>query len=320
MKKINIGIGFLLLLLGVSCAIIFEPDISNEKVFLLAPADSTRTPAQTHTFWWDRVTDAEGYNLLIVSPDFDSIVSLVADTNLTGDKFIGTLYPGVYQWGVSAYNYNSSTPYTVHSIIIDTSSSLTYQVVRLLSPENYNNTSVSKIRFQWEPIQLATSYQIDIRDSSWQGQSVINPTYTSNDTITMTLPEGKYVWGVKALNDNSATIQWSNFLLFVDATAPGRPTITTPQYNGDTLDTSPYTVEWTRPLNSISAISDSVIISSDSLFSAQHIEASEFTSGTSMQVTFLNDGKHFLKVRSIDAAGNRSESSYIRKFFIYREE
>jgi hypothetical protein len=320
MKRNNIVFIFLIAILATSCSLIFEPDLSNKKVTLLAPADCTRTPTQTQTFWWDYVPDAEGYNLQIVSPTFDTITTLIADTNMTGNKFVGTLYPGRYKWGVSAYNHNSSTDYSVFTLIIDTTSSLTSQKVRLISPPNGTNTNILKILFHWETIPIATSYQIDIRDSTWTGQSVINPTYTNYDTITFTLQEGSYIWGVRALNDNSFTIEWMNFQLILDATPPGIPNLISPGYDGDTLNNSPYEVEWTHPAYSLSAISDSLIISSDSLFTVPGIKESVFLNTTSHSVSFLPDGKYYIKVKSIDAAGNKSDYCHVRKFFLSKQE
>ena len=54
----------------VACDDFVEPDIDNEVVNLLAPANNLTTIQLTHTFWWDHIDGAEAYNMQIVEGTF----------------------------------------------------------------------------------------------------------------------------------------------------------------------------------------------------------------------------------------------------------
>jgi hypothetical protein len=291
-----------------------EPDISNSTVNLISPADCTHTPTMTNTFWWDYVEDAEGYNLTIVSPGFDSISRLVIDTNMATNKFIYSLSPGNYQWAVYAYNASSSTLASVFTIIIDTSNNLSDQVLMLDLPRVDKNTNITYIQFKWLKLEgLADYYIFEIKDSAF-----VNTIFwenTEDDTISVKLGEGKYQWGVSAWDNSNSHTNISTRFLTIDTTSPGKPIISMPVKDGDTIKTEPYHVQWSHPLGSLSEIYDSIWIASDSLFTSPdgfYIKANE------LSISDFDDGKYYVKVKSIDAAGNKSAESKTRKFYLFK--
>ena len=103
-------------------------------------------------------------------------------------------------------------------------------------------------------------------------------------------------------------------------TAPDRPQYSVPAYHGDTLDTEPYAIEWNHPTESLTAISDSLMISGDSLFPGGSIVENTFVTSTSYSVAHLANGDYFVRLKSVDAAGNESEYSQIRKFYLLKDE
>lgn len=315
----NKTIGFaVLILIAISCSIFTEPDISDSEVYIISPPDSISSTASTQTLWWEYVPDATGYNVLIVNPAWDSVVSLIADSNVTENKFVVTLTPGEYDWGVSAYNHSSSTPFTISHITIDTSSELTNQLVVLQSPEDNYNTNKPHILFSWYPLTGANSYLFDIRYNSWQGSNVI-PTYlTYSDTFSLDLKEGVYYWGVQGRNDFSSTRDRKIRGLIVDTTAPGKPNITFPKQNGDTISGTDLTLKWNRPLTSLSAIIDSVFISQDSLFGEGNYQYF-ITEETELSLEGFSAGYWWSYVHSFDAAGNIGGVSGVRKFYVSEE-
>ncbi|MBA7590113.1 hypothetical protein ES708_32215 [subsurface metagenome] len=192
----------------------------------------------------------------------------------------------------------------------------------LIQPVANWNTNNQKILFRWDPVPGATRYSFGVRDSSWiTGPDVITPINTVYDTLTVNLNEGRYEWGVQAYDEVSNTsTTWHYRPLIVDITAPGKPVFTYPEYDGDTINTSPYTIEWRHPSNSLSAISDSIVVATDSTFYPSSIVESLFISETELSVGSYPDGKYYAKVKAVDAAGNQGVYSNIRKFFLYKEE
>lgn len=319
MNTINKIITILICIAAFSCGIIMETDLSDENVTLIAPADCTITTVQTHTFWWDYLADALKYNLQIVSPDFRSTLRLVADTNLSGNTFISTLAPGSYEWRVTAYNESSYSDCDTFRLYIDTLSGLSNQYVVLTSPLNNSYLNKTDIQFGWQPLVGATSYILEIRDSTWNyNQTIFSTPWLSETNYSYNnFQEGVYSWGVFAYDASSNTNSNVSTAVFtIDKTAPEEPTFTSPA-NGDTLDTSPYNLEWTHPLASLASITDSLVISSDSLFNDPDIY---ILNTTVFSLSSMEDGKYFAKVKSFDAAGNQGGYSQPRKFFLVKEE
>lgn len=319
MKTANILLVLIISAILVSCAVIFDPNLEDEIVTLRAPADCTITTIQTQTFWWDPVADAEKYNLQIVSPDFEFVVRLAVDTNLTGNSFTWTLQPGIYRWGVSAFNYSSATDYSKFYLKIDTALGVTGQVVTLLQPGNNTFTNKQKITFEWSALSGATSYLLQVKDSN--ESVIINTDFLAVTSYSDSLSdEGSYSWNVRAYDESSNTFSDPAARIFgIDRTRPGKPAIITPTL-GDTLDTQPYTIEWTHPLASLAPISDSIMISSDSLFNAGSDIEIDVVTQNEYSVSSLEDGKYYVKVKSFDAAGNQGEYSNVIRFFLFKSK
>ena len=98
------------LILG-ACSIIFEDDLSDEVVYVIIPADGTDSDYHTQLFWWETVEGVIKYNLQIVEGDFSNPYSLVADTNIAGDKFEIELEEGAFEWRIRGWNNYSETEY-----------------------------------------------------------------------------------------------------------------------------------------------------------------------------------------------------------------
>ena len=102
--KIITGMSLLILFLVMGCRDVFEKDISEKEVELIAPADSVETTHATLTFVWEERDGATGYRLVVVSPSFDRIELYVLDTLVEGNQYTYTLEPGRYEWGVRPEN------------------------------------------------------------------------------------------------------------------------------------------------------------------------------------------------------------------------
>lgn len=120
--KLLLFIGFISFILG--CSDIFEKDISEEEMFLQAPADNFISYDGNILFWWEYLEGAENYDLQVVSPDFDKIEKLLLDSTVSVNKFQQTFPVGKYQWRVSGINNQSATSWYWRSFsVVDTSSS-----------------------------------------------------------------------------------------------------------------------------------------------------------------------------------------------------
>lgn len=310
-------ISFLILLFSInSCKDIQEEDLSDTSVVLFAPANETSTDVLTHTFWWSEIEGADKYNIQIASPSFLTPDYLVLDSNVTINKYTYTLNPGTYEWRVKAFNGAYETYYTTYSLKIDSTPDLSGQQVVLISPSDNLASNNMTFTFQWYELYNAEDYRFEIRTPDWNGSLVIPPQITQYDTISLTLDEGFYVWGVQAQNVTSNS-PFSSRSLIVDTTAPNTPTLIYPNVNevinDSTLTNSIITFEWQRGADYGSSIKDSLYVSSDSLF-LSGIIVSTYVTDTVYSNTMTTGNDYFWKVRSIDAVGNYSNYSVTRKF------
>jgi len=95
-----------------SCDEVLEKSLKDKKVVLLAPVNNLTTTTTTHNLYWEQIDGATSYQVQIVSPRFDSIVTLVADTFVENVKFNIELKKGVYQWRVMASNNSTVSSYS----------------------------------------------------------------------------------------------------------------------------------------------------------------------------------------------------------------
>ncbi len=299
--------------LMTSCSDIFVSDISDSKVVLMAPADSSRSDHYTQTFLWEKVTDAEKYNLQIVMPSFDHIDRFVVDTNISLTQFSLTLYPGTFTWRVKAFNSEYATDYTTAVLFIDTTQNL--DNVILQSPDNGIYTKDTIIQFTWSPNPNADSYRFDVII----GENSMGPYFTREDHLvfpdqlssTPKLPEGVVIWKVRALSVGSQSAPGERTLT-IDRTAPGKPVLTEP-VNEDTVLTATVDFSWQHTSTGGSPISHVVTIYRDT---TSTVIRSDTTRELSWQTTEMSQGKYTWQVYSFDAAGNVGINSEKRKFII----
>ena len=84
MKKQVFAALMLIICLAISCSeILFETDISDSYVNVLAPTQNSNVPSGTVTFSWEAVQYADDYNIQIATPNFELAKQIVADSNVT---------------------------------------------------------------------------------------------------------------------------------------------------------------------------------------------------------------------------------------------
>lgn len=304
-----------MLLVFAACDDFFDEELEGKTVELVSPADNLETSSTSFTFWWNAVDGATKYNLQIVNPTFEQIERLVLDTNLTETQYEYQLYPGNFQWRVKAMNGSSETDYTTYTLSVDSTLDLGSTSVILDTPVDNYATSDTSVEFTWQSISIADDYEIRLVLGDWETGSLKAKEVTTEDYISLDLAlEGTYVWGVRASNIYSVSKYGTNTLI-VDRTNPQKPTLDSPA-QGEETGTN-VTFSWTRPDESGATITDSLYVSTDSTFVAEHEVAIQRTE-TSYSKTFdvTTSQKFYWRVRSIDAAGNKSDYSVTRRFTV----
>lgn len=288
-------------------------NIKDKSITINAPANNLVTTTNSVTFWWEALDGAEKYNVQVVKPNFTSVTSIIADTNITGTKLVLTLQPGAYQWRIKAINNGGSTAFQTFNLTVDTTSNLAGQLVSTIVPFNGWLTGNKTVNFSWNSLNAATKYQLMILNST---SGVVKDTTTVLTTYTYYFPsQGGYSWKVRALNDFSIS-QYNAALTFtIDLTAPAAPVLTTPLHNA--IITPTIHLVWNR-VGAPDARYDSLFIATDSAFTnvisqtktyLQSIAVNALTNPPSSTSTI-----YWWKLRSVDSVGNRSVYSNQLKF------
>ena len=294
----------------ISCEDIFEKDLGAKQLKILAPSDNYSTSISAITFWWEWMKGADYYRLQIAKPSFAAISQLITDTTTTKDKLTFSLLPGTYEWRVKACNNSSATPFITYTLTIDSTEDLSQQTILLISPSDKDTTNQTFITFQWQTLYNADDYRMEIWSPDFSITNIFSTNIVSN-SINYSLTEGSYEWGVRGQNSTTNTVYFKR-KLYIDPTAPNDPVLLLPANNAVLNDTV-ISISWNHDTANGSSIKDSLYIYSDSLMTS--FTRQEFLNSTSYSDS-LGTGTFFWRVRSIDAAGNYSGYSMLRKFTV----
>ena len=289
---------------------LIERNLEKQKVETLFPSSNYASSSLTISFMWEEVKGATEYSLQVVKPNFANIQQFVLDTNLTGKKFTHSFQPGSnYQWHIKAKNGSSETEYVVSSFIIDSTSSLSNQVVQLISPVNNFYSNDSSQTFIWSEMALANDYHFEILNSL--GSIVYKQPATSNAKANYTfMSEGAYKWRVQAQSNNGSISNFAVSNLVLDFSAPDVSEPLSPEFNAAV--NSPALLTWSK---STDGYKDSLIIASDSSFNM--IVEKVLITNNSYSFKGISGSNYFWMLKTIDKAGNFSESySHVNKFMI----
>lgn len=288
-----------------ACNEVFDDDITDAQLEIVAPRDSLATTKTTLTFWWNEVNDADKYRLQIVSTSFDTVLSIPVDTNLTLNKFEVTLNPGRYSWRIKAMNSGTETVWFARKLTIIDSPDLTDQEVILDSPNDLDAFGTNRIKFNWTKLPNATKYSISVKKDSWIGDLVFQ-SETVYDTISKVFPEGKYSWGVVGINEYSKSKAKSK-TFFVDLTAPEKSTLQKPADNAKITGPST-TLEWIHSAD-LTTLWDSVYVSKDNTFKKDQLLVSEKVTTSSYSFSNPYKGLVYWRVITFDKVGHKSSYS-----------
>jgi hypothetical protein len=288
-------------------------DIKNDTVTVNAPANNLVTTTNKVTFWWEELDGAEKYNIQVVKPSFTSVISIIADTSLSGTKFDLTLQPGTYQWRIRATNNGGNTAWQTFNLKVDTTSNLNGLTVSTILPAGNFLTGSTRLNFSWNSLNTANNYQIVILNST---NGVVKDTTTTLTTYTYNFAtQGAYSWKVRALNDFSIS-QYNTPLSFtIDLTAPSAPVLTSPTHNAIVTPTN--NLVWNR-VGAPDAKYDSIYVATDSAFT--NVISKTKTYLQTLSINGLTNSPpatstiYWWRLRSVDSVGNRSVYSSQLKF------
>ncbi len=300
------------LLTLVSCDDIFEKDLTKRALTMLSPPSNFETEKNQVTFWWNPVEGASGYEIQIVDSSFDFIIGIHLDTTVAGDKYTHTFEtPGNFAWRIRAVNHSSVTAYNTGIIKIDSTTDLNEVTIILKSPSNGLITMETDHTFRWETHFSADQYRVEVAlpDFSNNGNIIqVYQTFADSQQYNFAI-DGDYAWRVRGeKTSNGTTSQFSTRSITIDTKAPSKPIPQTPAHKDSV--SLPITITWTVDNASTH---DSVLIYSDSLST---LVLDTMVAQPLLQFSGTGDSTYFWRVRSFDGAGNRSDYSSLRKFFV----
>lgn len=300
---------FLTVLSIISCEeVLFEQDISEETVTLIAPANDTEIAANSVRFNWEPVQGASDYEIQIATPNFANANQLVLNTVTDSTFYQMELVQNEYEWRVRARNSGYATTYSSAKFKVVPITNFSNNTVILLFPSNGLITNEDSLNLKWEEIPEATQYRIQILDEN--GEPIQSET-TTETNLDIVFPEGSLQWQVRAEKDNEYTLYSSRNIL-VDMTAPNIPTLTTP--TDEQILTDPLvSFDWTRTLIAGSVESDSIYVYRDPDL-IDLVLKDEVT--LPFETTLETNETYYWYMKAFDEAGNESDDSTVFSFTI----
>lgn len=306
---------FLLLMLSffTSCNLIFEDDLTKQKVELLSPPNNYTTYTQTQTFVWDSLPDVSQYKFQLVSKRFDFIEDYVMDTVLTQQKITLGLTPRDYEWRVIGLNNSSETGYDTYRLEVIQDTSLANQIVNVIAPSPTTTYQKDSVVFLWTTLGLADQYQLQIATNpSFNSQTLAIDTSTTQDFVyaIRALGLGTFYYRIRAMRVGIDTTVYTTTQQF---TIDMKPIHVAPANNS--VVTLPLNMSWQRASN----------LAKDSLFlyynnTATAYQKVELTNGnytfSTTDTIGYGAGTYYWQVKSIGTNSTPSDFSSLWQFTI----
>lgn len=308
MKKQFLYISLLLLTVLGCEEILFEEDITDDTVTIIAPSNGSQVESTSVAFSWNAVDQATSYRLQIARPTFENAIQIVEDTTVTNTNFSTTLVKNSYEWRVRAQNSGSETVYTTANFSIIESEDFAAREVLLSSPEDNAIVNTTSVTLQWETVTDATAYRIQLLDESDQ---VVEESTSTSTSIQLTFPEGVTKWQVRAENNTQNTLYFGRTLT-VDSMNPLKPIATAPADQATLTDTA-VSFSWTRELVAGTAEFDSIYV-------YRNVQLTDLATKDRVtspaDITLDAANTYYWFIKAFDEAGNQSEASDTFSFTI----
>lgn len=174
--------------------VLSNENFGDNTVVLSSPINNFNTNTTTQSLSWQAIIGATNYQVQILN----STSVIISDQNIINTSLNYTFPEGSFTWKVRASNGSESTPYTSHSILVDTTIPNT---PTLLSPVNASSTSNTDVSFQWSKIAISGSSEYDkvyiYRDNTLTN---LHSETQSTSPYNITLTSGTYYWFVKGFD------------------------------------------------------------------------------------------------------------------------
>lgn len=293
----------------ISCDdIIFEEDISESNLIILAPTNNASIVSGNISFNWEAVTNADKYQIQIATPNFADAIQIVLDSTISNTSFTKQLLANNYEWRVRAENSAFETSYFTNTLTVTEVEDFTDKEVELLSPINNLISNESSQSLTWKSVEGATEYRVQI----WQPD--INGTLKHDEVVRSTsldytFLDGNYTWQVRAQNYTQNTLYFSRTLL-VDTVKPNIPTLLTP-INNENKASGKISFTWERENIIGSVESDSIYVYTDA--ELKTLVFKDISTNKQYEKD-LSASSYYWYVQSFDTAGNQSSNSTIFSF------
>lgn len=193
--------------------------------------------------------------------------------------------------------------------------------IQINSPADSLYTSQDEVTFWWETNSDIEKYRLQVVSPGFDNPSLIFDTLFSDHILFLTTDEGRYLWRLRGENEGSQS-EYQTRSFVIDKTPPLVPTLT---YPGDNqvlgASSDDLKLQWQSqdpPINDVSfALRDSVYLFEEKSGNVSLLKGYQDTSqgnnelsiGAAIPTISAGDTLSFQwQVRSIDEAGNRTES------------
>ncbi|MCL2562124.1 MAG: hypothetical protein FWE10_07410 [Rikenellaceae bacterium] len=210
----------------LACDDIFEIDLTDKTVSVIAPSDGSQVMAGDVTFLWHEVEGARTYRLRILEKLADGGRRAVSDTIMHNDSngirthHRATLGAGVYEWSIAAANgaYRTAERMLTLHVIEDEEPGdepvdISGEQIEIIAPFDGAEVKAGEMTFLWHEVQGATAYRIIIVGPSFDKATVViaDETLSGEEggappcSFTCTVEPGEYEWSIVAMNDGYKT-------------------------------------------------------------------------------------------------------------------
>ncbi len=276
------------------------------KPVLGTPGNGTTELTGTPVFQWGDVAEAHHYEFQLDNAATFPSPNIYEETSISEFTPSEALTDGLYYWRVRTFdaagNFSGWTAtWNVRINAVPT------PVVTPLSPVDNSATNQTMPSFSWNPAAGIIRYRLQVDNTATFASPEINITSAATlYTPATALVDGVYNWRVQAQGADGLWGDWSaGFKVTIDTVKPGVPTLASPA-SGSVVTTSTPTFDW----NDVAGAHHYEIqISSAAVFAP--VDVSAFPNNSTYTPAAMADKVYYWRVRSYDAAGNRSAWSTI---------